>query len=37
MSAYAFDEMYVNLAKADKEIQRLKRREEMAKDKIAEA
>lgn len=29
--------MYVNLAKADKEIQRMKRREEMPKDKIAEA
>ncbi|CAL2269631.1 unnamed protein product [Prunus armeniaca] len=35
--AYAYDEMYVNMAKADKEIQRLKRRNEMAKDKVAEA
>ncbi|CAL8175028.1 unnamed protein product [Prunus armeniaca] len=35
--AYAYGEMYVNMAKADKEIQRLKRRNEMAKDKIAEA
>ncbi|CAL8117016.1 unnamed protein product [Prunus armeniaca] len=34
--AYAYGEMYVNMAKADKEIQRLKRRNEMAKDKIAE-
>ncbi|CAL2254433.1 unnamed protein product [Prunus armeniaca] len=35
--AYAYVEMYVNMTKADKEIQRLKRRNEMAKDKIAEA
>ncbi|CAL8136887.1 unnamed protein product [Prunus armeniaca] len=35
--AYAYGEMYVNMAKADKEIQRLKRRNEMAKDKIVEA
>ncbi|CAL2270353.1 unnamed protein product [Prunus armeniaca] len=35
--AYAYGEMYVNMAKADKEIQRLKRRNEMAKDKVAEA
>ncbi|CAL2276871.1 unnamed protein product [Prunus armeniaca] len=35
--AYAYGEMYMNMAKADKEIQRLKRRNEMAKDKIAEA
>ncbi|CAL8174806.1 unnamed protein product [Prunus armeniaca] len=35
--AYAYGEMYVNMAKADKEIQRLKRPNEMAKDKIAEA
>ncbi|CAL2277104.1 unnamed protein product [Prunus armeniaca] len=35
--AYACDEMYVNMAKADKEIQRLKRRNEMGKDKIVEA
>ncbi|CAL8154610.1 unnamed protein product [Prunus armeniaca] len=35
--AYAFGEMYVNMAKAYKEIRRLKRRNEMAKDKIAEA
>ncbi|CAL2246901.1 unnamed protein product [Prunus armeniaca] len=35
--AYAFVEMYVNMAKADKEIHRLKRRNEMAKNKIAEA
>ncbi|CAL8155841.1 unnamed protein product [Prunus armeniaca] len=35
--AYAYGKMYVNMAKADKEIQRLKRRNEMAKDKIAEA
>ncbi|CAL8137242.1 unnamed protein product [Prunus armeniaca] len=35
--AYAYGEMYVNMAKADKEIQRLKRRNEMAKDKIAVA
>ncbi|CAL2271400.1 unnamed protein product [Prunus armeniaca] len=34
---YAYGEMYVNMAKADKEIQRLKRRNEMAKDKIMEA
>ncbi|CAL8117164.1 unnamed protein product [Prunus armeniaca] len=33
----AYGEMYGNMAKADKEIQRLKRRSEMAKDKIAEA
>ncbi|BBG99215.1 hypothetical protein Prudu_008827 [Prunus dulcis] len=36
-SAYAFGEMYVSMAKADKEIQRLKRRDEMAKSKMAEA
>ncbi|BBN68358.1 hypothetical protein Prudu_391S000100 [Prunus dulcis] len=36
-SAYAFDEMYVSMARADKEIQRLKRRDEMAKSKMAEA
>ncbi|XP_016648931.1 PREDICTED: uncharacterized protein LOC107880907 [Prunus mume] len=35
--AYAYGEMYGNMAKADKEIQRLKRCNEMAKDKIAEA
>ncbi|CAL2247009.1 unnamed protein product [Prunus armeniaca] len=35
--AYAYGEMNVNMAKADNEIQRLKRRNEMAKDKIAEA
>ncbi|CAL8152875.1 unnamed protein product [Prunus armeniaca] len=35
--AYAFGEMYVNIAKADKKIQRLKRRNEMTKDKIMEA
>ncbi|CAL9006574.1 unnamed protein product [Prunus brigantina] len=35
--AYGYGEMYVNMAKADKEIQRLKRRNEMAKDKIVEA
>ncbi|XP_016652689.1 PREDICTED: uncharacterized protein LOC103343926 [Prunus mume] len=34
--AYAYGEMYVNMAKADKEIQRLKRRNEMAKDKVVE-
>ncbi|CAL2255805.1 unnamed protein product [Prunus armeniaca] len=33
----AFGEMYVNMAKANKKIQRLKRRNEMAKDKITEA
>ncbi|KAL6286171.1 hypothetical protein ACE6H2_010561 [Prunus campanulata] len=33
----AFSEMYVNMAKADKEIQRLKRRDEMAKGKMTEA
>ncbi|BBN67974.1 hypothetical protein Prudu_239S000100, partial [Prunus dulcis] len=32
-SAYAFGEMYVSMAKADKEIQRLKRRDELAKSK----
>ncbi|CAL8175818.1 unnamed protein product [Prunus armeniaca] len=32
-----FGEMYVNMAKADKEIQRLKRRNEMTKDKISGA
>ncbi|XP_020415515.1 uncharacterized protein LOC109948029 [Prunus persica] len=36
-SAYAFGEMYVSMAKADKEIQRLKRRDEQAKSKVAEA
>ncbi|BBG96810.1 hypothetical protein Prudu_005734, partial [Prunus dulcis] len=36
-SAYAFGEMYVSMAKADKEIQRLKRRDELAKSKMAEA
>ncbi|XP_021803240.1 uncharacterized protein LOC110747360 [Prunus avium] len=36
-SAYAFGEMYVNMAKADKEIQRLKKRDELAKSKMAEA
>ncbi|BBH09087.1 hypothetical protein Prudu_021495, partial [Prunus dulcis] len=36
-SAYAFGEMYVSMAKADKEIQRLKRRDEQAKAKVAEA
>ncbi|BBG99073.1 hypothetical protein Prudu_008651 [Prunus dulcis] len=36
-SAYAFGEMYVSMAKADKEIQRLKRCDEMAKSKMAEA
>ncbi|CAL2238076.1 unnamed protein product [Prunus armeniaca] len=35
--AYAYGERYVNMAKVDKEIQRLKRHNEMAKDKIAEA
>ncbi|CAL8162159.1 unnamed protein product [Prunus armeniaca] len=35
--AYAYGEMYMNMAKADKEIQRLKRHNEMAKDTIAEA
>ncbi|CAL8990435.1 unnamed protein product, partial [Prunus brigantina] len=35
--AYAFGEMYVNMAKADKEIQRLNRRDEMTKGKMAEA
>ncbi|KAI5322067.1 hypothetical protein L3X38_031139 [Prunus dulcis] len=30
----AFDEMYVSMCKADKEIQRLKRHDEMAKSKI---
>ncbi|CAL2277499.1 unnamed protein product [Prunus armeniaca] len=35
--AYANGEMYVNMAKANKEIKRLKRRNEMGKDKIAEA
>ena len=33
----AFGEMYVSMAKADKEIQRLKRRDEQAKAKVAEA
>ncbi|CAL8168860.1 unnamed protein product [Prunus armeniaca] len=33
----AYGEMYVNMAKADKEIQMLKRHNEMANDKIAEA
>ena len=33
----AFGEMYVSMAKADKEIQRLKRRDELAKSKMAEA
>ncbi|CAL2229517.1 unnamed protein product [Prunus armeniaca] len=33
----AFGEMYVNMAKADKEIQRLKRRDEMTKGKMAKA
>ena len=33
----AFGEMYVSMAKADKEIQRLKRRDEQAKSKVAEA
>ncbi|XP_020412828.1 uncharacterized protein LOC109947302 [Prunus persica] len=33
-SAYAFGEMYVSMAKADKEIQRLKRRDELAKSKM---
>ncbi|BBN67213.1 hypothetical protein Prudu_11S000200, partial [Prunus dulcis] len=33
----AFDEMYVSMAKAYEEIQRLKRRDEMAKSKMAEA
>ncbi|CAL9004636.1 unnamed protein product, partial [Prunus brigantina] len=32
-----YGEMYMHMAKADKEIQKLKRRNEMAKDKIAEA
>ncbi|CAL9018698.1 unnamed protein product [Prunus brigantina] len=32
----SLSEMYVNMAKADKEIQRLKRRNEMTKDKIAD-
>ncbi|BBH05357.1 hypothetical protein Prudu_016722 [Prunus dulcis] len=36
-SAYAFGEMYVSMAKADKEIQRLKRRDQQAKSKVAEA
>ncbi|BBG96948.1 hypothetical protein Prudu_005916, partial [Prunus dulcis] len=36
-SACAFGEMYVSMAKADKEIQRLKRRDKLAKSKIAEA
>ncbi|BBN68174.1 Pentatricopeptide repeat superfamily protein [Prunus dulcis] len=36
-SAYAFGEIYVSMAKADKEIQRLKRRDELAKSKMAEA
>ncbi|XP_034199861.1 uncharacterized protein LOC117615009 [Prunus dulcis] len=35
-SAYAFGETYVSMAKADKEIQRLKRRDELAKSKMAE-
>ncbi|CAL9016512.1 unnamed protein product, partial [Prunus brigantina] len=35
--AYGYGEMYMHMAKADKEIQKLKRRNEMAKDKIAEA
>ncbi|CAL2229946.1 unnamed protein product [Prunus armeniaca] len=35
--AHAYGEMYVNMAKVDKKIQRLKRRNEMAKDKIVEA
>ncbi|BBN67666.1 hypothetical protein Prudu_148S000100, partial [Prunus dulcis] len=33
----AFGEMYVSMAKADKEIQRLKRRDQQAKSKVAEA
>ncbi|BBH09168.1 hypothetical protein Prudu_021592 [Prunus dulcis] len=36
-SAYTFGEMYISMAKADKEIQRLKRRDELAKSKMAEA
>ena len=31
-----FGEMYISMAKADKEIQRLKRRDELAKRKMAE-
>ncbi|BBN69721.1 hypothetical protein Prudu_1129S000100, partial [Prunus dulcis] len=36
-SSFAFGEMYVSMAKADKEIQRLKRRDQQAKSKVAEA